>query len=246
MGGFSGSRKNRITASYLKMSTKYNYFSHRIRELSSDPSRKMMGEREVKTLLTVLDIADGPQALSGKCIVDLGCGDQHLREAFEERSASYQGIDINQCNIETDVFPIQDGTVDIAVSMAVIEHLRDPGHFLAEIKRVLKRGGALWMDTPDIQACGNKFWNDPTHVHPYTRASLRTLLEMSGFEDVLVTPNYRCKNRSMYADTGLSFFKARYLMPFSGTSRMPVPSALKGGCTGLFGLGRKSFRNFKN
>lgn len=238
MGGFSGSRKNRITASYLKMSTKDNYFTHRIRELSSDPSRKMMGEREVKTLLTVLDIADGPQALSGKCIVDLGCGDQHLREAFEERSASYQGIDINQCNIETDVFPIQDGTVDIAVSMAVIEHLRDPGHFLAEIKRVLKHGGALWMDTPDIEACGNKFWNDPTHVHPYTRASLRTLLEMSGFADVLVTPNYRCKSREMYSDEAFNFFRARYLMPFSGLGSFPVPNFLKGGCTGLFALSR--------
>jgi len=92
------------------------------------------------------------------------------------------------------------------------------------------------MDTPDIEACGSKFWNDPTHVHPYTRASLRTLLEMNGFKDVLVTPNYRCKKRSMYAGTDWSFFQARYLMPFSGTTKIPVPSFLKGGCTGLFAL----------
>lgn len=228
------------------MSSKVNYFTHRARALEDDSSRSILGEREVKTLLTVLEIQDGPKSLNGKFIADLGCGDQHLRAAFQSRGASYQGIDINDCDIETDSLPIPSETVDIVAAMAVIEHLRDPGHFLAEIKRVLKHGGALWMDTPDIEACGNKFWNDPTHVHPYTRASLRTLLEMSGFEDVLVTPNYRCKNRSMYADTGLSFFKARYLMPFSGTSRIPVPSALKGGCTGLFGLGRKSFRDLKN
>lgn len=213
--------------------------------LDVDSDRSVLGEREVRTLLTVLDLEDGPESLSGKSIVDLGCGDQHLRKSIESRGARYRGIDINDCNLEVDPFPICNETVDIVVSMAVLEHLRDPGHFLAEIKRVLKHGGGLWMDTPDIEACGNKFWNDPTHVHPYTRASLRTLLTMSGFEDVLVTPNYRCKKRSMYADTGLAFFQARYLMPFSGTSKMPVPSFLKGGCTGLFALCRKSARDPK-
>ena len=227
------------------MSIKFNYFTHRLRALESDSSRRVLGEREVKTLLTVLDIEDGPNSLKGKAIVDLGCGDQHLRGAFELRGARYCGIDINDCNLETDTLPIPSRTVDIVVAMAVIEHLRDPGHFLTEIKRVLEHGGALWMDTPDIQACGNKFWNDPTHVHPYTRVSLRAILEMSGFKDVLVTPNYRCKKRSMYAGTGFHFFQARYLMPFSGTSRMPIPSALKGGCTGLFAFCRKPRIHFK-
>jgi len=95
------------------------------------------------------------------------------------------------------------------------------------------------MDTPDIEACGSKFWNDPTHVHPYTRASLRTLLEMNGFKDVLVTPNYRCKNKKMYSGTTFTFFRARHLMPFRGTSSLPIPSFIKGGCSGLFGLGKK-------
>jgi len=222
------------------MSSKVNYFTHRVRTLEDDSSRSILGEREVKTLLTVLDIQDGPKSLNGKSIADLGCGDQHLRAAFELRGASYQGIDINDCNLEVDPFPICNETVDIVVSMAVLEHLRDPGHFLAEIKRVLKPGGVLWMDTPDIEACGNKFWNDPTHVHPYTRASLKTLLSMSGFEDVLVTPNYRCKKRSMYSGTNFSFLRARYLMPLSGLNPLPVPDFLKGRCTGLFAISRKS------
>jgi len=221
------------------MSSKVNYFTHRVRTLEDDSSRSILGEREVKTLLTVLDIQDGPKSLNGKSIADLGCGDQHLRAAFELRGAIYQGIDINDCNIETDSLPIPSEKIDIVVAMAVIEHLRDPGHFLDEIKRILRHGGALWMDTPDIEACGSKFWNDPTHVHPYTRASLRTLLEMNGFKDVLVTPNYRCKNKKMYSGTTFTFFRARHLMPFRGTSSLPIPSFIKGGCSGLFGLGKK-------
>ena len=164
---------------------------------------------------------------------------QHLRAAFELRGANYQGIDINDCNIETDSLPIPSEKVDIVVAMAVIEHLRDPGHFLDEIKRILRHGGALWMDTPDIEACGNKFWNDPTHVQPFTRASLRAPLEMSGFMDVLITPNYRCKTKKMYSGSRFSFFRARYLMSLRGTSNLPVPASLKGSCSGIFALARK-------
>ena len=227
-----------MTMSLNKSSNKENYFSHRLKNIERD-GRELLGEREVQTLMTVLGLEAGQSALSGKQVVDLGCGDQHLKNPFEKQGANYRGIDIDECNLEVEAFPLEDETYDIAVSMAVIEHLRDPGHFLSEIKRVLKPGGALWMDTPDIEACGAKFWNDPTHVHPYTRSSFRMLLEMNGFKDVLVTPNYRCKPSSYYANSGFNFFRARYLMPFSGVSRLPVPTFLKGGCTGLFALGRK-------
>lgn len=239
MRDFNGSQKSNPPYSQAIMHNKINYFTHRVRALEHDLERFVLGEREVKTLLTVLDIEDGPLSLGGKFIVDLGCGDQHLRKSFESRGARYHGIDVQDCNLEIDPLPIGNGTVDIVVSMAVIEHLRDPGHFLAEIKRILKCGGTLWMDTPDIEACGNKFWNDPTHVHPYTRASMRTLLEMSGFEDVLITPNYRCKKRRMYSGSEFSFFRARYLMPLRGMSNVPVPESLKGSCSGIFALARK-------
>lgn len=212
-------------------SNKENYFSYRLKSIERD-GREFLGEREVLTLMTVLGLRDGESALSGKQVVDLGCGDQHLKEPFEEQGASYRGIDIDECNLEVEPVPIGDKTFDIAISMAVIEHLRDPGHFLSEVKRILKPGGVLWIDTPDIEACGAAFWNDPTHVHPYTRKSLRMLLEMNGFTDVLVTPNYRCKPGSYYVDSRFNFFRARHLMLFPGVSKLPVPSFLKGGCTG--------------
>ncbi len=125
------------------MGAKPNYFTHRLRALSGDFGRQVLGDREVKTLLTVLSIEDGPQALSEKLVVDLGYGDQHMKKAFEGRGANYRGIDINDCNLETEKFPIHDETCHIAVSMAIIEPLRDPGHFLAEINRVLSWGGLV-------------------------------------------------------------------------------------------------------
>lgn len=65
------------------------------------------------------------------------------------------------------------------------------------------------------------------------------LLEMNGFEDVVVTPNYRCKPKKYYIDSSFNFFQARYLMLFSGTSQLPVPDFIKGRCTGLFALARR-------
>jgi len=223
--------------------SKEGYFNHRNQTLSVQNDRNALGEREVITLLTMLDIDAGGNFLEGKSVIDLGCGDQYIRKAMEGRGATYRGVDIDECNLESQDFPVETNSCDIAVCLALIEHLRDPSHFLMETKRVLKPGGALWMSTPDIAACGAKFWNDPTHVHPYTRSSFRILLRMNGFADVVVTPNYRCKPSYLYRDTDFNFFRARYLMPFAGTSHLPVPESLKGYCTGLFALAKNPITN---
>ena len=218
---------------------KEGYFKHRTASLAARTDRDALGEREVVTLITMLNTDAGEHFLNGKAVVDLGCGDQHLKKALQTRGASYRGIDIDECNLEVNSFPLENDCYDVAICLALIEHLRDPGHFLNETKRILRPGGVLWLSTPDIQACGYAFWNDPTHVHPYTRSSFKMLLQMNGFSDVLVTPNYRCKPSHYYRDTDFHFFRARRLMPFAGTSRLPIPELFKGQCTGLFALARK-------
>ena len=219
---------------------KHNYLDYRNQRLASHSERNVLGEREVQTLLTILHSYHDNITFKDKMILDLGCGDQYVRQSFEYRGANYLGLDINICNFETDHFPLKDNTCDIAFSLALLEHLHDPGLFLSEIRRVLKPNGLVFLSTPDIKACKTSFWNDPTHIHPYTRVSLRTLLAMNGFLDVLVTPNYRCKPLSFYRDTNLNFFRARHLMPFLGTTRVPVPEFLKGHCTGLFAMARNA------
>lgn len=221
------------------MNNKQNYFSFRNKGLQQQSNRKQLGEREVITLLTVLDIQDEGNSLENKTIVDLGSGDQHLRYSLESRGATYIGIDIDECNLEIDKIPLSSNNVDIAIGLSLIEHLHDPSNFLSEVKRILKPGGALWMNTPDIDACGTAFWNDPTHVHPYTRKSFRLLLEMNGFTNLLISPNFRCKSKNLYKDSDFNFLRARKLMPFSGISRLCVPDMFKGQCTGLFSLGFK-------
>ena len=220
-------------------SVRKDYYRHRIRRLKGDPARLLLGEREMLTLLAILGWKDCPQAFSNKMIVDLGCGDQYIKTAIERRKGIYLGLDIDDCNFEIDSIPLASASADIVVCLALIEHLYDPSLFLSECLRILKPGGYLWLSTPDIQACGAKFWNDPTHVHPYTRQSLRTLLLQHGFKDSVVCPNFRCMPKSFYQSTGITFFLARHVMLLSGASKFPIPGILKGRCTGMFGIARK-------
>jgi SAM-dependent methyltransferase len=76
------------------------------------------------------------------------------------------------------------GTFDVLVLGDVIEHLPEPGAVLS----LVAPGGVVWMATPDAgsrlaRALGRRWWSViPTHVHLFTRTSMRALLERHGFE----------------------------------------------------------------
>ena len=89
------------------MSTnKIGYFNLRLRALKSQDNRRFLGEREVETLKRVL--SNDPKFISfaDQHVVDLGCGDQYLKQAFEDCGANYRGIDIDECNLEFQSFPL--------------------------------------------------------------------------------------------------------------------------------------------
>ena len=101
--------------------------------------------------------------------LDLGCGDRFLAPALQSHGLQYIGLDADTLNFETDTLPFDDASIDLAVSLAVIEHLRDPSRFLAEIRRCLRPGGAIYLSTPNFQYDFRNFYNDPTptaiHAH---------------------------------------------------------------------------------
>ncbi len=53
-----------------------------------------------------------------------------------------QGVDVRQMSVEETLFP--DETFDIAISIAVFEHLPNVSQAVSELQRVMKRGGVAY------------------------------------------------------------------------------------------------------
>jgi len=69
--------------------------------------------------------------------------------------------------------PFRSGAFEMVLSFQVIEHLDDPGHYLAEIARLVGPNGTVLVSTP------NRLTSDgvnPYHVHEYVADELEKML----------------------------------------------------------------------
>lgn len=133
----------------------------------------------------------------GDKLLDIGCGRGDFTKDFKDLgldvsgidrergdSAMLQGIDIRiSDDLENNAFPFEDENFDVVFSKSVIEHIRDPDKFVKEIHRVLKPGGISITMTPDWHSQMFIFYDDHTHVRPYTCTGLRDMFAMHGFKN---------------------------------------------------------------
>lgn len=130
-------------------------------------------------------------------ILDIGSGKGNHLVGFARLGIKAYGIDkrdecvnilkdfdVRECNIETDKFPFKSNYFDFAFSKSVLEHVNNTDNFLSETKRVLKPGGIAIMMTPDWKSEIKTYWDDYTHVHPFTRKSLQNAMKINYFEQV--------------------------------------------------------------
>lgn len=157
-------------------------------------------------------------------LLDVGCGNGDFTLELENLGLNVYGIDISEehnlgdkftkVNIQTDKYPFPDNHFDLIFSKSVIEHLREPDFLFDEVYRVLKPGGTFVCLTPSYKhSYKEQFYIDHTHVTPFTRHSLETLCELSGFE---------AKCEYLYQLPFL--WKYKFLLPFVRLfSLLPLP-----------------------
>jgi SAM-dependent methyltransferase len=133
----------------------------------------------------------------GDKLLDVGCGRGEFIKGFKDLglevfgidrekgdSEVLKGIEVKLRDIENEKFPFNDKIFDFVFSKSVIEHLWTPDNFIKEIYRVLKPEGRIIIMAPDWHSQRLIFYNDYTHIHPYTTVSLSGLLKMYGFREV--------------------------------------------------------------
>ena len=89
---------------------------------------------------------------------------------------------------------LADGSFDAAILLHVIEHMPNPGENLAEIRRLLKPGGMLVVETPRFDSLMFKLLGRRErsisitngHIYFFTVPTLKKLLDKHGFEPISV------------------------------------------------------------
>lgn len=98
------------------------------------------------------------------------------------------GLALMEGTLET--IALKDQYYTAATLIDFIEHISHPLEALSKIYGALERGGTLCLVTPDIQSLaarvmGKKWWHfRPGHLAYFSKKSLLTLLERSGFSVV--------------------------------------------------------------
>jgi len=119
----------------------------------------------------------------GGRVLDYGCADVPYRRFFpadvDYLAADLPGNPHAGLEIAPDgTVPVEDESVDAVVSTQVLEHVTDPGLYLAECRRVLRPGGGLLLSTHGVMA----YHPDPNDYWRWTCAGLRRAVVTAGFE----------------------------------------------------------------
>jgi len=129
----------------------------------------------------------------GSPLLDLGSGRGEFLHGFACQGFVATGIDRSRPSVprfsepvivgdyEQDGLPFEDGAFSVLFSKSVFEHIVDIGRLLSECHRVLAPGGRMIALVPDWNAQWRHFYDDWTHVRPFTLNGLRECVACHGF-----------------------------------------------------------------
>lgn len=141
----------------------------------------------------LLDRALGTD-VQGRRVLEIGCGAGGMLGPLH-RYGQVAGLDIDHeyvaycksrgfanvlCGSGYDL-PFADATFDLVCLFDTLEHIPDQQRALGEVRRVLRKGGSVFVSVPAYQWLWSQ--NDRTahHCRRYTVGRLRAVLEEAGF-----------------------------------------------------------------
>ena len=145
-----------------------------------------------------------PHPTPGALLLDVGCGHGDFLDLARQAGWQVHGLDFDARAVEAararavEVFhgdlAVLDSTserYDYITLSHVIEHLHQPADALTKVWRLLKPGGTVWIDTPNIDALGHRrfgrYWRGleaPRHLAIFSPEAMTRALTTAGFETV--------------------------------------------------------------
>ena len=145
-----------------------------------------------------------PKPTPGQRLLDIGCGNGDFLIHAQEAGWQVCGLEPDPKAAATTRergLEVLVGTVDLLASESscfdaitlshVIEHVHEPRQLLQAVHRLLKPGGMVYIETPNIKSQGahvfGKNWRGletPRHLVLFNPASLKSMLSVSGFRDI--------------------------------------------------------------
>lgn len=147
-----------------------------------------------------------PKPRPGQKLLDIGCGNGDFLANARDAGWDVTGIDPDPKAVATAAqrgFDVRMGSVESLAELSncfdaitishVLEHVHCPGQIVRAIARLLKPGGVLYVDTPNIDSNGARLWGanwrgfeTPRHLVLFNLDALIGLLETSGFGNISV------------------------------------------------------------
>ncbi|OOZ39720.1 bifunctional 3-demethylubiquinol 3-O-methyltransferase/2-polyprenyl-6-hydroxyphenol methylase [Solemya pervernicosa gill symbiont] len=130
-----------------------------------DPNSEFKPLHDINPLR--LDYVDNAVSLSGKKVIDVGCGGGILAESMAQRGAIVTGIDMGEAPLQiAKLHKLESGVevdyhqstaeafadthleqFDAVTCMEMLEHVPEPGSVIAACMRMVKPGGKLFFST---------------------------------------------------------------------------------------------------
>ena len=134
-------------------------------------------------------------------LLDVGCGNGAFLKMAQAAGWSVQGIDFDPIAVAEarrqglavdlggiDQLADQAQTYDWITCSHVLEHVHEPQQLLQSLHCLLRPGGTLWLQTPNLESIGHRAYGPhwvgvdaPRHLTLLTLPALRSALEKAGF-----------------------------------------------------------------
>ncbi len=179
--------KRRLMSSYLQEMAESGYGPNAIGRFHRHMMPWLLRRHGVGPAETVVDLGAG----QGHGLIPLYQAGWRDLVAVDREELNFPlfrtryGMRTLRCDIAAENLALDDASADAVLCIHVIEHLAAPAALLTEAWRVLRPGRCLFVVTPDWKKTMRTFWDDPTHLHPYSRESLARALRMHGFQPTL-------------------------------------------------------------